>query len=401
MIWPVARGLEAKHVGAAIRFGCDYRFLAPGCCGFFLETTLLFLDTVKSVKSRNNSAVEVVLRILPDALRPKASYDHIDIRTRRDVITVRPTWIGEGFPADVRAFLEENPNHSPTANEVVVARRMSKGAVELLRHHHVSWADTAGFAEIAIEETVYVYRQRPSPLPARALGEMSWSTSADNVAEFVLSRVTELGASAPRIWNGVDRIADIAEATGVSPSQVAKALLAFDEQGYTAKFGPARGPMARREIVNHRRMLSDWASRFRRTRSNERQVQFHLLSRDPNHWQELVRESLTSIPWAVSGWLGAERTAPFVTTIPDTIVYVSDTNFEEAVSRLMRQPEVTSVEQGGRIILRSAPDFVIDLGRESQGARLVSPVRLYADLIRTGGRGLDAAEHLREVSIGF
>ncbi|WP_188744807.1 type IV toxin-antitoxin system AbiEi family antitoxin [Agromyces bauzanensis] len=284
---------------------------------------------------------------------------------------------------------------------VVTARRMSPGAVRLLVQRNLSWADANGHADISVPPGLFISRLKPRPLARQAVTAITWSPSTEAVAEFVLCRSVQPPVGLTDTWNGVDRIAQIAEATHVSQGQVAKVLVALDEEGYTAKVGPERGPTAARELRERGRLLSDWAGHYARSARKERRVDLHLMSRDPRGWTELAARKLGRLPWAVSGWVGADTIAPFATSVPDMILYVPVDGFEQALDRLTDDQEVSPVERGGRIHLRSAAHYVFDFTTKSAGETVASPVRVYADLLRAGGRGVEAAEHLREVAIGF
>lgn len=380
--------------------------MRPSCFFFqslasYFEKTKLFLDTVKTVKSGNNPGVAVLMNVVPPAMMPVDGLTHVELRHNGTMIRLDPEWIGEGFPADVRMLLKRGRNPEQRGTMVVTARRMSPGAIELLTEHRLSWADAAGQAEITPNSGVYISRQKPKPIPRRMLTGMNWSRSAQYVIEYILSRQLSAASPAPTPWSSVDRISLIAEATGVSPSSVAKVLLMLDDEGYTSKFGPERGPTSWRELPQRGRLLSDWTAWYRRSTHNEERAELHVLSRDPRDWQHHLSRGLPTTSWAVSGWLGAYAIAPFTTSVPDMIVYVPDEDFEGSIERLTRDEDISVVDQGGRVHLRSAPRFTFEFDRHIDGLPVASPVRVYADLVRSGGRALEAAEHLREVAIGF
>ncbi len=125
-----------------------------------------------------------------------------------------------------------------------------------------------------------------------------------------------------------------------------------------------------------------------------------MASRDPLDWMKLVRQSFGGLPWASSGWAGAEVLAPFATSVPDMILYVPEGAFDKALER-MTDAGATPVDRGGRVHLRSARDYVFGFARGSEHAPVASPVRVYADLLHVGNRGAEAAEHVRQLAIGF
>ena len=269
----------------------------------------------------------------------------------------------------------------------------------MLIERQISWADAAGYAEIADPEGLYVARLRPKALPQSATTGIAWSRSVDVVAEYVLSRRLQMLGNTDMY--GLDRVAHIAETTGVSPAQVSKALVMFDEEGYTAKFGAERGPTSVRQFTSASRFLSDWAGHYARAPRKDRRVDLHVPWRSHTQSIALADNVLGGISWAISGWAAADAIAPYATQVPDLTMYVPDNDFDQVMTRLTEHDDVTEVDRGGRIHLRSAERYLFEFTTRSEFATAVSPVRVYADLIRTGDRGTEAAEHLREVAIGY
>tara|TARA_R100000365_G_C2748652_1_gene81002 strand:- start:8079 stop:9140 length:1062 start_codon:yes stop_codon:yes gene_type:complete len=348
-----------------------------------------------------NPGVAVLMNVAPPALLPEPIANGVVLEGASPKITLRAVWAGEGFPADVRRVLDQPNGEAEPERLIVTARRLSPGSVRLLSERGLSWADADGYAEISLPPDLFISRLKPRPLPRGATTAMSWSPSAEAVTEFVLCRRVEPPAVLTQAWNGVDRIAHIAEATRISQGQVAKVLVALDEEGYTAKFGPERGPTSTRELRERGRLLSDWAGHYARSARKERRVDLHTMSRDPREWTASAGGKLGRLPWAASGWVGADAIAPFATNVPDMILYVPEDSFDDALNRLTDDGEVSQVDRGGRIHLRAAASYVFNFTKTSDPAHVASPVRVYADLLRAGGRGVEAAEHLREVAIGF
>ncbi len=347
-----------------------------------------------------NLGIAVLMNVVPPTLFAEAIPDGIVVTRRGRSVQLRSVWAGEGFPADVHRVLGRLDAQEGGPTPIITVRRMSPGAIELLAERGLSWADADGHADITASG-FYIARLKPKPLPRRETTTITWSPSAEVVAEYVLSRQLQLPMGLAGIWNGVDRVAMIADATNISPSQIAKVLVMFDEEGYTAKLGPERGPTATRQFREQGRLLSDWAGHYKRAVRKERRAELHVLSRDPLDWSMLVAEKLAAMPWAVSGWVAADVIAPFTTHLPDMILYVPEQDFDNAYERLTADTEVSPVERGGRIHLRSAGKHVFDFTSTTAGRPVASPVRVYADLLRVGGRAADTAEHLREVAIGF
>ena len=67
----------------------------------------------------------------------------------------------------------------------------------------------------------------------------------------------------------------------------------------------------------------------------------------------------------------------------------------------MARLRLREVHEGGRVEFRAAEPALLVLAREAPGLPIVSSPRLYADLRVLGGRGEEAAQHVREELIGF
>lgn len=356
---------------------------------------------MKTVDLQQKRAMAALLRVLPEELHPEADGTLVTALLGDESWRFLPIWIGEGLPADARrsqAIVLERIALYPDAVPVVVANRVSPGAQELLRENHLSWADRRGRARIHAPQGLFVSRFDPvSPDVGRAF---RWSNAADAVAETLLTWAALRNAhDASRI----DRVGDIAAATDLSLAHTATVLRRFDDLGYTAKTGAERGTAASREFRDPGRMLSDWAAHAAAGGGGQT-MELHVPWRETDQSLKTIHEALDGMTWAVTGTVAADLIAPFLTSITEVELYVSDDDADRARRLLLDRGDLTEVESGGRVRVRTAAPRVLRLAREIhevQGVHIVSPVRVYADLLRRGGRSAEAAEHLREVVIGF
>ncbi len=102
------------------------------------------------------------------------------------------------------------------------------------------------------------------------------------------------------------------------------------------------------------------------------------------------------IGWAVTGWAAAEHLAPLATAVPAPQVYVEERALRGPLTLAMRDSPVAEVDSGGRIEFRSADQHLLGLAVRRDGLSLASAPRVFADLQALGGRGDEAAMHLRE-----
>jgi len=296
---------------------------------------------------------------------------------------LRGAWAGEGWPADVTRILDRYPAGSLPRDLVITGRALSPGARELLNAHGANWADEQGNARIRGQGLLIV---RDAPPERAAKADFSWSPSALAIAEALLADGWREGVSTGELARIVDW----------SPPQVSQVLQVFDEKGWTIKYGPQRGPKARRELSDREGLLESWA---REVAAGEPEVRLtHRSMRSPLVFlsDELATALNEEVRWAVGGWAAAEELAPMASAVPSLQIYVHEEDFGESLERVIRATGLTDVAEGGRVAFFPAPPSVLSLSQRNGSLPLVSSPRVYADLLSFGGRGADAASHLKE-----
>jgi hypothetical protein len=305
-----------------------------------------------------------------------------------DSVELRAVWAGEGWPGDVRRTAAGVPDPWPP-DVVLLARRLSPGAIEWLRARDANWADEDARARIAGPGGLLVIREPPVRARGRDTARgFSWSPSSLSIAELILARPDE------RLRAGA-----LARDGRWSTAQAASVLGMFDAQGWTVKHGPARGPGAYREILDADGMLSAWSvalgEQTRDTRIAHR-ARLDVMALLRGDLRAALDESLR---WAVSGWAALELTAPFTTTVPGVHVYISDEHFAGPLTAVIAAAGLREVDEGGRVVFWRADPRILDLAVRSEGVPVVSAPRLYADLSSFEARGQDAADHVKALLI--
>lgn len=298
-------------------------------------------------------------------------------------------WVGSGWPGDLVGL--ENIGTPWPRDEVVTARRFSRAAIERLEAMRANWADETGRAHIETVSGLLVSRETER-LSLHGGAAFHWSPSASIIAEFLLAEPV-----------GSLRVNDLAGQSGWSQAQVSRTLQHFDKQGWTEKSGASRGPSTERRLAEPAALLDAWAdfiASSKRTRV--------LAHRNVPDLMSFLRQDLTrafaqrEIGWATSGWAGLELAAPFATSVPVLHIYVADAALLDGRLReVMAELQLREVEEGARVEFLASERGPLSLASERNGLYVVSPPRLYADLHALGGRAEDAADHAREVLIGF
>ncbi len=348
---------------------------------------------------RENRAVQVLLRVIPEELNARVDGNVVWVSQDGATWSLLPLWVGEGLPADAKraqSKLAHVSNSESFDIPVVTARRMSPGAREILDHQGFSWADASGRARIVVPGQLYVTRL--DPIPVDRPRSFTWSAAVAAVAETVLALHARHGRN---VNVPIDQVTEIAVVAGVSQAHTARVLRQFDERGYTAKTGAERGSSATREFRDAGRMLSDWAAHSGIVSDSGQVADFHVPWREVEDSLFPLTNAFAGWDWAVTSEAAADRIAPYLTNVPTLEVYVPAGHFFAMADRLSKEIDVTPVESGGRIRILASEAHIFRLTDEVKGARTASTVRVYADLLRHGGRSSEAAEHLREVAIGF
>ena len=337
-----------------------------------------------------NEAAQILARAL-DGAAVTAAVDSqngslaVDLNVREQTFRLRAFWAGDGRPHEVRRATHGLPKPWP-ADAVLVARQLSAASRELLKELGANWADATGQANISGPGLLVIRETRASePLRRR---DFAWSPSTLDAAEALLAH------SWPR---GV-RTGELARTTGWSPAQITDVLQAFDARGWTRKRGPQRGPSSHRVLDDPAGLLNAWTSVSaeadfeRRFAHGVAEAPMDLLRGD-------VGASLNEhVRWAVTGWAATELIAPVMTEIPSLQLYVAEDDFYGPLTDAIRESGLREVDEGGSVEFWSARSGALALSEPRDDLLVASAPRVYADLIRLGGRGEDAAQHLqREV----
>lgn len=346
----------------------------------------------------DNPGVEAIQRALPMSMTVDAIGDRVRATSGTTTWVLHSVWIGEGFPSDLLRVPEGAlKDDGDISVKIVTARRISRGTRQELESRGVSWADLSGRAHIEAEPGLLVERL-PATTTKPASMSTKWSVSAGAVAETILHLSGPHRPDA-RFDHGNQVIAaQIADLSGYSYPQVNKVLQQFEKAEYVTKIGTERGSSARRYLKNPSSLLSDWAGWHKGRPLST--VNMQPLWRGTDETIEAVRRNAKG-DWAATGWLAADRLAPFSTSVPNVACYVERSAFERTVDALLQVEDVDYAPESGRLSVTQAEPHVIRMADLSGAVPVVSVVRVYGDLIRTGGRGEDAAQHLRELLLGY
>lgn len=289
-------------------------------------------------------------------------------------------WAGAGWPADVQTLVKVAPDV-----EVVFAKKLSDGARSWLSERHIGWVDETGRASLALDSGLIVVRE-PAATEEPPVAENRWTKTMLAAAEAVLA--------------GVNPTVEAVEiATGMSRGASANALSRLERRGLLELPMPKRGPNASRRIVDVDSLVDQYAEAAGEFRKRQKVVRVHRLWANPLDVLDIeIGPALTAlgVKWAVSGAAASTLLAPYLSDITVVEIYV-DRSLLIARDRLASVLGGRVVEKGHRIEVRELPTSMSARGPKIGGVQVALPARVYADLIASGGRAAEAANHLREV----
>lgn len=290
----------------------------------------------------------------------------------------RAAWIRRGWPAEVHARLDISPTIT-----LIVAPELSSGARRLLDERSINWVDETGAANLRGEGLLVHLDRAPAPKDPAPSGA-SWSEIA------VLAAEATLAAPPTQITT-----AWIAAHAGCSIARASRILTGWDQEGWTAKQGPARGRGAHRVLEQPEAMLASWTAHL-----DARPIEkwfAHTTSHNLDDVQARLTHVLGDVAYGWTAWAAAQQLAPFVTQLPVLHMRVDERYAHRELTPRLRDAGLTVTDDAGRIELWRTPSNAFGLTTPSPSGPIVSWPRVYADLNRLGGRGEDAAQHLRDV----
>jgi hypothetical protein len=282
-------------------------------------------------------------------------------------------WLVHGWPDEVRRAAEIRPKI-----DLIVASKLSEASREIAREAGIGWMDETGAAEL-IKGAIVISRGG-HPQPNRPI--KGWTRAVIAAAEAILcgTRAT------------VDATAS---ATGLSTGAVASALSFLAEEGFLTSMA-SRGRNAARILANAETLLAAYAAAAE-SRGPRDSLAVGVLWRDPIRDAAEAGVRWTSIgrAWSATSALAAAALAPCQTEIAPLEIYVEASGVNGL--RLAAEESDLAPIEGGRLVLRPFPVEATSLLSERQGDIVCAPwPRVFVDLRRSGVRGEEAAEHLRE-----
>ena len=270
-------------------------------------------------------------------------------------------------------------NHYAHAIPIVMAPYLSPQAREACREENVGYLDFVGNALIA-QDAIYIEREVPGRPEAerRALRSL-YKPKSTRILRTLLREPD-------RRW----RIAELADAAGVSVGHVSAVGVALRERGWAEQTGDGL------TLVDPDTLLDSWSENYEPPRGEEYRcyTAFHgkLLA------DRLRGLALQGGKVALASFSAAEWLAPYVRH-PNTFFYAD----EKGLATLNELLQLREAPKGANvIIIVPEEDGVLDDATKTGNDLVVtSRVQTYLDLMHAGDRGTEGAAELRHRLMGW
>lgn len=317
----------------------------------------------------------------------------VDIRVGGKDVTLLVDVKKTVYPRDVRQVLwlirEVARRETAERRSVVfflVAHSISPGAKEMLRNESVGYYDSGGSLFLNTDN-IYVYVDKPPPKSLSRSIRSIFSGRRAQVLHAILMRNRE--------WFGVNEVAQWAEVSPTTASQVFTNLERFD---WVVSRG--QGPAKQRHLQEPGALLDAWVEHLKGARPLYMQRYFVPRARAEGLVEKLAEVcAQNETEYAITNEAAGQRYAPFLSTISKVHCRLLD---GPAADRAVDALGARSVDAGSNLVVIKVNSSGDLLFRESiNGVWLASTVQVYLDLLCSEGRAKELAMHLRREKIGF
>jgi DNA-binding transcriptional ArsR family regulator len=298
------------------------------------------------------------------------------------------------YPRDAQQVLWQLDRYMAAGNAdrkkqlvpLLAAESISPGAKDLLKSENCGFFDTGGSLFIPARGA-YVYIEKPPPKTLQKTVRGLFRGKRSQVLHALLMRHND--------WFGVKELSELAE---VSPATVSETLTALERFEWLTVKG--QGPSKERRLTDPGALLDEWQKQTLAARRQSYR-RFYVPSHDPEAIARQLADTCEhlDLEYVLTEQSAAQAYAPYLTSVSRvTCRLLSGRRANDLYAELEARP----VNEGANLDVietRSRGEFLF---RERAGNLwLASPVQVYLDLLRSGGRGKEMAEHLRQERIGF
>jgi hypothetical protein len=269
---------------------------------------------------------------------------------------------------------------------VLISNSLSEGAKDFLRDESIGYFEEGGSLFLA-KGDLYILLERPSSKKvARATGAI-FSGRRSQVLLALLQ--------APRSWISVKELSDKAFVSTATASQV---LADLEKREWVLSRGS--GPHKERQVQDPRSLLDAWSKHVVQS-PRPRATRYFVPSLKPEELMQRINQLCKDrgVTYAITAEWAAQIYSPFLSSISQVRCRFPN---DQPMKLLADELHAREVTEGSNfeVIETKAPGYLL-FSEEQRGIRLASPIVVYLDLLQSGGRAKEMAEHLRRERIAF
>lgn len=269
---------------------------------------------------------------------------------------------------------------------VLLAKSISSGAKELLRHRQVSYFDTGGSLFLSAPGIYFFVDKSPPKIAAASPVSLFSGKRAEVIHALLVNNERWFAGS------------DLAELTMASPATVSQLLVSLERLGWVESKG--HGPAKQRRLRDPAALLDAWA----KFTSNARPLSLRRYYVPGLKQDELVAHlshvfTVNNVGYAVTHEMAAEHYTHHLTQVSQVRVRLTHSaNTETAMAALGAR--VVS-EGANLVIIENKSPAQLRFSEQVNGVWFASPIQIYLDLLCSEGRAKELAVHFRKERIGF
>ncbi|UVK48934.1 hypothetical protein BPNPMPFG_006552 (plasmid) [Mesorhizobium sp. AR07] len=318
---------------------------------------------------------------------PRADFvvhTHIQDRPIRFVLEAKRSL----FPRDAREAAWQLRNYlahqlQPDLREtvpVLIAETISPGARKLLREERIGYFDASGSLFLATQG-FYVRIDKPgSKRQARSLNNLFAGKRAQ-----ALHAVWIVGQD----WFGVH---EIAERASVSPATASETLIALERREWVESRGA--GPSKERRLTNRHALLDAWSGHQSAVKPKPMRHYYVRGTTTGELQPELDRVCAAhGVLYEISGVAAGQIHTPYLSSVSQVTCRMSGGG---PINTVLETLEARPVREGWNLgVVEAKSDGELRFHQRVNDLWVSDPLQTYLDLVQTGGRAKELAQHLR------
>lgn len=268
---------------------------------------------------------------------------------------------------------------------VLLAETISPGARKLLREGRIGYFDASG-SLFLVASGLFVRVDKPgSKRQARSLNNLFAGKRAQ-----ALHAAWVLGSD----WFGVHAIA---ERGAVSPATASETLIALERREWVETRGA--GPSKERRLINRPALLDAWSA-YQSAAKPKSTRHFYVRTATPGELQPKLDRLCAEhgVLYEITGIAAGQIHTPYLSSVSQLTCRMSAGG---PITAVLDRLEARPVREGWNLgVVEAKSDGELRFHQRINDLWVSDPLQTYLDLLQTGGRAKELAQHLRSERLG-